>query len=184
MNDSDNVEMHGTVAQWDGRFGYILTDDGERVSISQSLLIANGHDETPKVGDRITFLASKRVEISYHLEEIHAYRVAKADKANLRRLHELNRTIALRRNPREREMIDLHYAEDFTGTLESFNATTGTGIIRCATGPERISVHICSLRAAGFKTAELGSTLSFNAVEQSDGWRVFRVHWLEPPDPR
>jgi hypothetical protein len=31
MTDTDAIEMHGPVAQWDGRSGYILTDDGERV---------------------------------------------------------------------------------------------------------------------------------------------------------
>lgn len=182
MSDRCEIEMHGTVAQWDGRDGYILTDDGERVWISRLLFLTHGSDERPKVGDRVTFLASKRVEITYQLEEIHAYRPAKRNKAELRRLHELNRTVQLQRDPREREKIDRLYAEDFTGTLESFDAKKGYGVIRCATGPERIIIHVSSLRAAGYRSAEPGSTLSFNATERVEGWQAFRVHWLEPPE--
>lgn len=184
MSDHSKVEMQGTVAQWDGRDGYILTDDGERVWISQLLLYVHGNDETPKIGDRITFLASKRVEISYHLEEILAYRSAKPKKAELRRLHELNRTVELDRDPREREKISLLYAEDFTGTLESFDAKKGYGVIRCDSGPERVKIHASSLRATGYRSIEPGSTLSFSATERGDGWQAFRVHWLEPPEAR
>jgi hypothetical protein len=58
MDDEDDYvevyEMVGTVAEWDGERGYMLSEDGERVSISRSTWTRRPAFTVPlRVGDRI-----------------------------------------------------------------------------------------------------------------------------------
>ncbi len=69
MNDDDDYievyEMAGTVIEWDGHGGYLLSDEGDRVLLTSWMLSRQGVTVPLKAGDRLHCWV--REEISYRL---------------------------------------------------------------------------------------------------------------------
>lgn len=84
-DDSDDdgaqlYEMMGTLTEWDGTSGCVISDCGERLVIHRLALKVFGFEQPIEVGDRISFLASKRAQISYSLRDISNDRTAGAER--------------------------------------------------------------------------------------------------------
>lgn len=170
-------QMIGTVTQWDGTSGCIITNSGERVAIHRFLLRVLGLQQPLKIGDQVHFWASKRVRISYELREIGGVVPEEPNPSALKRLRDLNRSLERQRNGDDE--LDLP-VEELTGVVESFDPEKGHGFIRCEDG-KLIMLHITCLRANGYRSAEPGSSVRFEAIERSKGWLAFRILTLEQP---
>ena len=169
----DALEMVGTVSEWNGTSGCILTDTGERVPFNHFTLRALGFEQPLKVGDRIHFWASESIKITYSLEEIRKIVPQEPDHAALKRLRDLNRALSKQQNPN----TELHEGREFTGTVDSFDPKKGYGYIRCD-GGETVLLHVTCLRASGYRNVTPGSPVHFQALERPKGWMAFRIHSL------
>ena len=61
------IAMSGTVTEWDGATGKVITDEGECVRMHRLIFTVLGRNEPVNVGDRVHFWARKKVEVSYQL---------------------------------------------------------------------------------------------------------------------
>lgn len=173
-DDRELYEMHGTVADWDGWRGDILTECGERLYLSRLTLSLLGCEQEPKVGDRIRLLASRRVTVTYHIEAVESIIAEVPDREAIARLRSLHRSRTRQRDSNE------FASERLTGTVESYDSSKGYGFIRADTG-QQVLLHVTCLRASGYRMAVPGSSVSFDALERPNGWQAFRIHSLEPP---
>lgn len=175
MIERTEVELAGTITRWDGNSGDILTDRGERISFNRLQLQLSDIAKQPKIGDRIFFSATCCVEVKHELEAVRKLIAKEPNEAELRYLALLNRAREEQRHP-DNLAVDL----DFTGTIESYDASKGYGFITADTG-DRVLVHATCLRAAGHRSAEPGSTVFFSALLRRGGLQAYRIHQLQPP---
>ena len=139
-------EMQGTIVAWGELNGEILTDDGERIHLYPRFLELFNISQNPKVGDRICFYASRRVEIQYRVEGVRMLIPSKPDHEKLRRLKQLNRALRKERNPDD--VWSIEEIESFTGVVESFDRKEG-GVIVADTG-ERVRLELFTVSDAGY----------------------------------
>ena len=178
--DTDNgdelFEMSGTIVEWDGRRGYVLTDCGERITLLRFLLKSLGFAGPVKVGDRIHFSASEHVKVTYHIGHIRLIDPREPDAAELRRLKAEHQ----RRVNIDAGGLALRTLE---GVIESYDANKGYGFIRSSEG-EPVLLHVTCLRAGGYRDApRIGAQVEFEAMQRTKGWQAFRLLSLEGDVP-
>jgi cold shock CspA family protein len=177
MIDED-YETTATVATWNGRSGYLLTDCGERIPLHSAKLHAYGFKGPIKVGDRVYLWVSKRAKtvISVGIKRINMVVPAEPDPQKLERLAARNREIMERRNPDGGTSATV---DEFTGIIESFDDVKGYGYIRADDGT-RIFFHQLALRASGYSVCERRMRIRCEALDRSgNGWHAFRILSLE-----
>jgi hypothetical protein len=167
-------EMQGTITAWGGLEGEIMTDEGERIHLCPKILELYGIRQAPKVGDRICFYASRRVDVSYHVESVRMIVPSTLDNNQLRQLKELNRALRKSRNPDD--VWSVEDIERFTGSVESYDREKG-GIIVADTG-ERVRFDEITLEVNRFKAPKPGDSIAFSAQEKDDGWKALAIFSL------
>lgn len=182
MDDEDErvevYELVGTLAEWDGERGYILSEDGERVSIYRSTWTRRPAFTVPlKVGDRIHCWV--RAEVSYSLERIRLIEPMEPDTDHIRRLKQLAKTIAARQHGRL--MAEVQFPETFSGTVETFNARKKTGVIRRDDGERLHFDRACLPGSTRKKKIELGMPVRFQACCYDGSWSLMRILSLGDP---
>ncbi len=175
MDDDENdyvevYEMVGTVAEWDGERGYILSENGERVSLYKNTWSGPAFTVPLKVGDRIHCWVT--AEISFSIEKIRLIEPREPDPDHIRRLKELGKKIAARH--KGRLMAAVEFTETFGGTVESFNARKKTGVIRRDDG-ERLRFDRACLGPRRHKRIKPGMAVRFQACHFDDTWSVLRI---------
>ena len=170
-------EMVGTVVEWDGTHGQIITTSGERVALHRLLLKLLKLDQPIKVGDQIRFWATKRVRITYEFADIGQITPKEPDATAIEQLRELNRRVEKERG--DDDLPELP-TKELTGIVDSYDTSKGYGFVACD-GGERVMLNVTCLRASGYTTASFGSRIRFEAIEFSKGLLAFRILSLEPP---
>jgi CspA family cold shock protein len=62
-----------------------------------------------------------------------------------------------------------------SGVVESFDRTKGYGYILMEDG-DRALLHITCLRAGGYRRADIGASVEFQAIRRRNrGWQAFRI---------
>jgi hypothetical protein len=182
MDDEDDYtevyEMVATLAEWDGERGYMLSEQGERVSIYKNTWTRRPVFTVPlKVGDRIHCWV--RAEVSYRLQRIRLIEPTEPDTDHLRRLKELAKKIAARRHGRL--TAEVQFPETFSGTVETFNTRRKTGYIR-RDDDERLHFDRACLPGSTRKTKiEPGMPVRFQACCFDGTWSVMRILSLGEP---
>lgn len=171
-------EMVGTITQWNGTSGDLITDSGERVVLHRFLLKMIGRDEPLKVGDRVQFWATKSV--TYEVRDIGAIVPEEPNAKALKRLRTLHR--AMEKQYNRDDEPDL-LVEELAGAIVSFDPQKGYGFIRCD-GGELVLLHVTCLRASGYKSAAAGAPVQIEAVERDKGWMAYRILYLGQPPER
>jgi cold shock CspA family protein len=167
-------EMQGTITARAGLHSEIMTDEGERIHLCPKILAIYGIKQTPKVGDRICFYASRRVDVSYHVESVRMIVSSTLDNNKLRQLKGLNRALRKSRNPDD--VWSVEDIEHFTGSIESYDREKG-GIIVADTG-ERVTFEDISLEINRFRAPKPGDMIAFSAQEVPQGWRALEIFSL------
>jgi cold shock CspA family protein len=179
MDEDDDVEVYemvATVAAWDGQRGYMLSEDGEHVSISRGTWARPAFTVPLKIGDRIHCWV--RAEVRYTLEKIRIIEPLEPSADQLRRLRELAKKEVARREGRFR--AELRFPDTFTGTIESYNARKKKGYIRRDDGERMLFDRRCwSAKAA--KTIKPGKPVRFQACRLSGTWVVINVLSIGEP---
>lgn len=170
-DESDELyEMSGTLAEWNGKTGTILTDCGERVPLLRMMLHLRGFKAPVKVGDRIHFHASEHVTVDYSLSRIRLIEPRHPDADELAQLQ-----TRLHPPPEEVELV----GRKMQGVVESFDADKGYGRVRTSDG-EHAFLHICCLRAGGYQTVAIGARVEIDALHRpATGWWAWRLLSLE-----
>lgn len=180
MNDDDDYvevyEMAGTVIEWDGHGGYLLSDDGDRVLLTRWMLSRQGVTVPLKVGDRLHCWV--REEITYRLEKIRVIEPMEPDADRIRELKERGKAIAARQ--RGRLWADGQFCETFAGTIESYSARKKKGVIRRDDG-ECMSFDGVSLTGLRCTRIKPGMPIRFQAFRFLGRWAVVRVLSLDNP---
>lgn len=171
-------EMIGTVTEWDGTTGHIISSSGERIAIYRFLLKLLGVKDPLKVGDCVRFRA--RVRISHELREICAIVPQEPDPAALKRLRDLNRALEKQRYGDDEPELPV---EELAGVIHSFDAEKGYGFIHCEDAG-LVMLHVTCLRASGYRSAHPGSAVRFEAIERDKGWMAYRILSLDEPRSR
>jgi hypothetical protein len=181
MDDEDDYievyEMVGTVAEWDGERGYILSEDGERVSISRSTWSRRPAFTVPlKVGDRIHCWVT--AEVSYTLKKIRLIEPREPNDDHIHRLKELAKRSVARHMGRFRAEIE--FRDTFTGTIESYNARKKTGVIRRDDG-ERLEFDRYRFDSKRHKKIKPGMPVRFHASCLWGTWSVVDIVSIGEP---
>ena len=166
MSDEELIEMDGVFVAWDGRRG-IIHADGAFIPLDQFSLRCFGFRHTPKVGDRIRFMARRDVELTYTLEDVR---------------------LIVPQEPRMADALafkawrgkDGLQVVEHEGVVESFDRQKGFGFIQCADG-EKVLVHVTVLRASGFKDLVAGARITFSMLRRPKGLQAFRIHKIDAP---
>jgi cold shock CspA family protein len=176
MIDED-YEATGTVAAWNGKSGYLLTDCGERIPLTTKRLHGYGFTGPIRVGDRIHVWLSKRAKtlISVDITRINMVVPSEPDTQKLRQLAARNQELMERRDPNAPSAT----VDEFSGIVESFDDKKGYGYIRADDGT-RIFVHQLALSASGYTACERHMRIRCEALDRSgNGWHAFRILSLE-----
>ena len=79
MDDEEELyEMVGTLVEWDGIKGWMVTDDGERIFMSRARDLARGAKFPYAVGCRIHCLVS--AEVTYKVKHVRLVEPAPASR--------------------------------------------------------------------------------------------------------
>lgn len=167
-------EMQGTITAWADLHGEIMTDEGELIHLCPKILGLYGIGQTPKIGDRICFYASRRVHVSYHIESVRMLVPSTLDNNKLRQLKDLNRALRKSRNPDD--VWSVEDIEHFTGSVESYDCEKG-GIFVADTG-ERVTFDEINLEVNRFKAPKPGDRVAFSAQAMPHGWRALEISSL------
>lgn len=175
--EDDGIAMSGTIVEWNGTFGHVLTDCGERVAFMRFLLTSLGFKAPVKVGDRMHFDASEDIRVMYHIERIRLIEPREPDAAELRRLRAQHEG----RLDRDAGGLILRTME---GVIDWYDADKGYGFIRSSEG-DQVLLHLTCLRACGYRDAPRpGAAVEFEAMQRSKGWQAFRLLSLEGAVPK
>jgi cold shock CspA family protein len=170
-------EMVGTVAEWDGRRGYILSEDGEHVSIYRSTWTRRPAFTAPlKVGDRIYCWVG--AEVSYSLQRIRLIEPMEPDADHIHRLKGIAKRNVARQMGRFRAEIE--FCDTFTGTIESYNARKKTGLIRRDDG-ERLQFDRYRFDSKRHKKIKPGMPVRFQACCFWGIWSVVDIVSIGEP---
>ena len=171
-------EMQGLIAEWDGSFGAILTDCGERVPFTFITFKMLGFDLEPKIGNRVHFYATQKVTVSYDIKQVRVVVPQEPDPKALARLKKLNRALLQERDPDDLSLK----VQELTGTVESFDCKKGTGFLRTDDG-DRIHLDNNYLGSKNCKGLKAGNTVQCKAVRVRDHWQAASILSVTPPSP-
>lgn len=172
----DVYEMACVVAEWDGERGYMLSEDGERISLSRRKLARQGVTVPLKVGDRIHCWVT--AETTFSLEKIRVIEPKEPDTDHIRWLKELGKKIVARHHGRL--MAEVQFTDTFNRTIESHNKRKKSGVIRRDDG-ERLKFERVCLGWRHREKIEPGMLVRFEAWRFDDTWSVLRIISLSTP---
>ncbi|MCZ7594275.1 MAG: hypothetical protein M5U16_04665 [Hyphomicrobium sp.] len=180
MNDEEDAvkvyEMVGTVAEWDGHSGYMLSEEGERVSLSNRCWGRPAFTVALKVGDRIHCWVT--AETTFTLKKIRLIEPREPDADHIGRLKARGRKIVARQSGRL--LAQVQFPETLAGTIESFNRRTKRGVIRRDNG-EQLQFDRGCLGPVRNTKIELGMPVCFHACRFEETWSVLDIVSLGTP---
>lgn len=172
-DEADGVEVYEmvcTVAEWDGKRGYMLSDDGDRVALHATAFGLLRITHPLKVGDRVHCYV--RAEVSYSLSKIRLVVPQQADVKQIQRLKALGKRV------RAREagslMAEVEFREVFAGIIETYNSRNKSGVIRRDDG-EQIGFDTHTLGLRGLKPVKQGMRVRFEACCLEGSWQIVRM---------
>ena len=177
-DEEDRVELYEmacTVAEWDGKRGYMLSDDGARVALNAMTFGLRRITHPLKVGDRVHCYV--RAEVSYSLNKIRLVVPHEADVKHIQRLKALGKRVCARETGSL--MAELEFREVFAGTIETYNSRKKSGVIRRDDG-EQIGFDANTLGLRALKPVKQGMRVRFEACCIEGSWQIVRM--ISPND--
>ncbi|MDP1591822.1 MAG: hypothetical protein Q8M07_28950 [Prosthecobacter sp.] len=163
-------EMTCTVAEWDGKRGYMLSDDGAKVPLHATIFGLRTITHPLKVGDRVHCYV--RAEVSYSLSKIRLVVPQEADVKHIQRLKALGKRVRARESGSL--MAEVEFSEVFAGTIETYNSRKKSGVIRRDDG-EEIGFAASTLGLRQLKPVKQGMRVRFEACCLEDSWQIVRI---------
>jgi hypothetical protein len=162
-------EMVGTLTEWDGHRGYMLSDAGDRFQLSNLRDAIRGVSFPYSVGCRIHCVVS--AEVVYTVRDVRFVVPQKPD-ANLDRVKALAKENFARAHGPVRAQLE--FPETYTGTMESVDRRKKKGVVRRDDG-ELMPFYRDDVDVKKGQKITPGMHVRFHALHAGDRWTVTRI---------